>query len=150
MAQWLACLRDIEHALPDFKIRDITSPCDSCFRCAASPSKPPQQRGERRTRSEWVVVGCLSIMAPIYTVFGVQHEYRGRKLLHSEVCLEQLPPAMHEPAAVIARMMERKFGVSALPPEIAATPIPLIVQWQEPPHTTLFHALFTNEPDNVP
>ncbi len=44
----------------------------------------------------------------------------------------------------------RKPGSSKLPREVAETPVRLFVQWVEPPETTLFHALFSNEPDNVP
>ena len=61
-----------------------------------------------------------------------------------------LPHSMLRPAAVLARRMEARFGVTALPPELAATPVPFYVDWREPPHTTLFHALFSSEPDNVP
>jgi hypothetical protein len=57
---------------------------------------------------------------------------------------------MQSAADVIARKLEETFGVEKLPRELARTPVPLFVKWVEPPETTLFHALFTNEPDNVP
>lgn len=68
----------------------------------------------------------------------------------SGLFFEELPPLMREPAAALARQFEACLGVTALPPALAATPVPFYVDWREPPHTTLFHALFTSEPDNVP
>jgi hypothetical protein len=42
------------------------------------------------------------------------------------------------------------LGVTALPAELAAAPVPLYVDWCVPPDSTLFHALFSSEPDTVP
>ncbi len=63
---------------------------------------------------------------------------------------EPLPPEMRSPADVMARNIEEIFGFNALPREIAEIPVPLIVHWKEPPHTRLFHALFTSEPESLP
>jgi hypothetical protein len=59
-------------------------------------------------------------------------------------------PEIRAPAEVIARKIEATFGYSVLPREVAETPVPLFVQWKQPPETTLFHALFTNEPGSLP
>ncbi len=130
---------------PGFRIGQITATCDACFRCGAYPPvarlQPP---------FEWVVVGCMSILAPVYTVYGVQYEYRGKKRIRDQVFLMDLPPMMHAPAATMARRIETRFGVSPLPPELAAMPVPLFVELKEPPSTTLFHALFSSEPQSVP
>jgi hypothetical protein len=67
-----------------------------------------------------------------------------------KLMFEPFPLEMDLSANVIARKIEATFGFSKLPRELAETPVPLFVQWVEPPRTTLFHALFTNEPDNVP
>jgi hypothetical protein len=145
MDEWWALVRELKQDLPDFSIGNITATCDSCFRCGAYA---PRERPEEPRR--WVVVGCMSVLAPVYTVYGVRFEYSGRKRVHEEAFLDPLPPEMRAPAEVIARRIENRFGVSALPPEIAATPIPLFVEPLEPPDTTLFHALFTAEPASVP
>ncbi|MFL5356068.1 MAG: hypothetical protein ACJ8AN_25805, partial [Archangium sp.] len=97
----------------------------------------------------WVVVGCVSILAPVYTVFGVRNTYTGKER-SDQVFFEPLPPEMQAPADLIARRIEARFEASKLPREIADTPIPLFVDPQEPPNTTLFHALFSSSPESVP
>jgi len=97
----------------------------------------------------WGVVGCLSILAPVYTVYGVQHEYQGKKFVDGKVFFDPLPPEMQALAEVVGRKIEAMFGVEALAREIAETRIPLIVDFVEPPATTLFHALFASDPENV-
>jgi hypothetical protein len=143
--RWWAFLDDLEKELPDFTIGDATATPDASFRCSAYPAS-----NRERPPLQWVVVGCVSILAPVYTVYGVRYEYSGTKVLRHQVFFEPLPPEMRRPADVIARKLESTFGVSALPREVADTPIPLIVHWTEPPRTTLFHALFTGQPERVP
>jgi hypothetical protein len=100
---------------------------------------------------DWAIVGCVSILAPLYIVYGVEYGRVGnRKRLNPRLRFEPFPPEMRHPAEVIARKIEESFGVGKLSRESAETPVPLFVQWVEPPETTLFHALFTNEPSNVP
>ena len=142
--QWRAFLRDLKQELPGFTIGDATATCDVCFRCVAYAPAAKEQ-----PQMEWAVVGCVSILAPVYTVYGaVFEQILAERIEH--VAFEPLPPEMRGPAVLIARKIETRFGVSALPREIAKTPVPLIVEPQEPPHTTLFHALFTGEPESIP
>ncbi|WNG45335.1 hypothetical protein F0U60_15415 [Archangium minus] len=47
------------------------------------------------------------------------------------------------------KVIDAGHGAEALPREIAETRIPLIVDLLEPPDTTLFHALFATDPENV-
>ncbi|MFY0528622.1 hypothetical protein ACN28I_37485 [Archangium gephyra] len=140
MDQWRAFLRELRGALPDFDIGNATATCTPSFRCAAYPKTQPAGAA---------VVGCLSILAPVYTVYGVQYTYRGRERSH-QVFLHSLPPEMQGPASLIARGIEAAFGAEPLPRELAEIRIPLIVEPQEPPDTTLFHALFISEPHKVP
>jgi hypothetical protein len=145
MDQWRAFLRELGQQLPDFTLGNITTPRDACFRCGAYPNfirKPYSLR--------WVVVGCVSILAPVYTLYGAQYEYSGEKRIRDTVFHEPLPPEMQAPAEVMARHIEATFGVSRLPREVAETPIPLFVEPVAPPHTNLFHALFISQPDRVP
>jgi hypothetical protein len=144
LEQWWAFLDELKRELPGFTLGDATATCDVCFRCAAySPTnlqKPPLR---------WAVVGCVSILAPVYTVYGAQSEH-GPTGRIDRALFEPLPPEMRGPADVIARRIEATFGVSALPRELAETPVPLIVDPKEPPDTTLFHALFTSQPESIP
>lgn len=144
--QWWAFLDELEKELPDFTIGDGTATANTSFRCSAylpgnrkTPPPPHQQ----------VVVGCVSILAPVYILYGVQYQYSGKKRIGYKVFLDSLPPEMRHPAEIIARKLEATFEVRALPHEIAQTRIPLIVDWKEPPDTTLFHALFTSEPQSI-
>jgi hypothetical protein len=146
MDDWWALVRDLKKDLPGFTLGNITATSDSCFRCGAyAPRVGPYDR------IPWVVVGCMSIMAPLYTVFGVRFERDSSgKRIRDEAIFDPLPPEMRPAAEAMARRIESRFGVSPLPLEVAMTPIPLFVEPQEPPDTTLFHALFTAEPGNVP
>jgi hypothetical protein len=142
--QWRAFLRDLKQELPGFTIGDATATCDVSFRCVAYAHATKEQ-----PQLGWAVVGCVSILAPVYTVYGAVSEYLDSERVDHAV-FEPLPPEMRVPADIIAKRIEATFGVTALPREIAETPIPLIVEPQEPPHTTLFHALFTGDPESIP
>lgn len=143
-AEWKALLADVQRELPRHRVREATHLDDAGFRCAIHlPS-----RRERFPR-EQLVVGCLSMIAPVYMVYGLQYDDRREPLGH-RLFFGSLPPVLLRPAATLARRMEARFGVTGLPPELAATPVPLYVDNREPPHTTLFHALFSSEPARVP
>lgn len=73
-----------------------------------------------------------------------------REVIAARLFLEPLPPEMQAPAKLIARKIEARYGAEALPRELAELRIPLIVEFKEPPETTLFHALFTSQPENLP
>jgi hypothetical protein len=145
MDQWRAFLRDLGGALPDFNVGNVTATCDACFRCSVYPKEESKHQPLR-----WVVVGCVSILAPVYAVYGVQYRYQGSERIDDKIFFDPLPPEMQAPADTLARRIESTFGVGLLPREIAETPIPLIVEPQEPPSTTLFHALFISQPERVP
>jgi hypothetical protein len=150
MDQWDAFVDEVGAALPPFfVVSNITSTCDASFRCAVY-SKAENVPLVRRPVSRWVVVGCVSILAPVYAVYGLQFSYPGGRRTTDQVFLEALPPEMQAPAEIVARKLEATFGVTALPHELARTPIPLIVEFKEPPYTTLFDALFISIPDSVP
>ncbi len=143
--RWWAFLDELEKELPGFDIGDATATPDACFRCVAYPTRARPQPAVR-----WVVVGCVSLLAPVYTVYGVQFEYGETTRTFKAMALDSLQPEIRAPAEVIARKLEATFGVSALSREVAERPVPLFVQWREPPETTLFHALFTSEPASLP
>ncbi|WP_267559325.1 hypothetical protein [Corallococcus sp. BB11-1] len=92
----------------------------------------------------------MSILAPVFTVYGVSFEYEGCKRSGARLHLDPLPEAMKGTAHLIARELEARFNVSRLPREVAAIPVPLVVEWTRPPQTTLFDALFTSDPTNIP
>ena len=142
---WHGFLDGLDSALPDFVIGDGTTASDGGFRLVAyakSPRSPPRFR--------FALVGCVSILAPLYTVFGVQYDFIGRKRHNPRLSFEPLPFEMRAPADLLARKMEATFDVRRLPREVADMPIPLFVHNVEPPKTTLFHALFDSQPDNLP
>jgi hypothetical protein len=150
--QWRVLMRELGAEFPGFNVGHATATSTSCFRCTIYTDRQPldasPEEGGRERR--WGVVGCLSILAPVYTVYGVQHEYKGKEFIAAKVFFEPLPPEMQALAEVVGRKLEAMFGAQALPREIAETRIPLIVDRLEPPATTLFHALFATDPENVP
>ena len=143
--RWWAFLDELRGELPGFFIGDATATPDACFRCVVYP-------GEERPLPalHWVVVGCVSIIAPVYAVYGVQFEEGEKTRVFRAMDSDSQRPEIKAPAEVIARRVEAEFGFARLPREMAQTLVPLFVQQKEPPETTLFHALFTNEPENIP
>ncbi|WP_375767422.1 hypothetical protein NR798_37955 [Archangium gephyra] len=152
MDQWRVLLRELGAALPHFNIGNATATSDACFRCSVYPNREPvyTNPGDEPRSRRWAVVGCVSILAPVYSIYGVQYDYRGKERIAERVFFDPLPPEMQAPAEIIARKLEAMFGVEALPREIADIRIPLIVEPREPPDTTLFHALFSSYPERVP
>jgi hypothetical protein len=145
MEQWGAFVRALNRDLPGFTLGNVTAPVDASFRCAAYPETVFERPGLR-----WIVVGCVSILAPVYTLYGLQYVYRDKKRIDPKVFFEPLPAEMQAPADIISQGLESTFGVSRLPRELAETPVPLFVDPQQPPDTTLFHALFISQPESVP
>ncbi|MFY0527102.1 hypothetical protein ACN28I_29490 [Archangium gephyra] len=152
MDEWRGLLDELQAALPQFRIGNATATCDACFRCSVYLERQPvpSNLGDEPLTRRQVVVGCVSILAPVYTVYGVQYDYRGEERIADRAFFEPLPLEMRAPAEVVARKLEARFLAEAVPHEIAGTRIPLIVGPHEPPETTLFHALFTGWPESVP
>ena len=150
--QWHMLRCELRAAFPQFKIGDATATVDACFRCMVYTGRQPMDanHGDGPRERYWGVVGCLSILAPVYTVYGVQSEYEGKKFVGAKAFFDPLPPEMQALAEVVGRKIEAMFRAEALPREIAETRIPLIVDRVEPPETTLFDALFTSRPESVP
>lgn len=95
-------------------------------------------------------MGCVSILAPVYTVYAVQYELSGSKRSGHQLFFGVLPSEMRGIAVELSRKIEAVFGFQELAREIAETPILLLVDPQHPPRTTLFHALFTSQPASLP
>jgi hypothetical protein len=144
MGHWREFLDTLEKELPGFTLGNATCPFDACFRCSA------YSEIDASPQLDWAVIGCVSILAPVYTVYGVRYELKGKQRLSSKVFLDSLPEEMRAPSEIIARKIEETFGTSAFPREWNQLPVPLYVDPQQPPNTTLFHALFTGQPDSVP
>ena len=143
--QWHGFLAELDSLLPGFTVGDGTVPSEASFRCVAYPAK-----GAPMPPIPWAVVGCMSILAPVFIVYGISFEYQGRKRSKAQLHLAPLPEAMTGTARLIARELEARFDVQELPQEVAAVPVPVTVQWTQPPQTTLFDALFDSEPTSVP
>jgi hypothetical protein len=143
--RWHAFLRSLGPELPGFTFGDGTAPLSPCFRCVAYPA-----RGYPHPAVPWAVVGCVSILAPVYALYGVEVELEGSVRKKSTVHFAPLPEFMAEVAQAIGRRMEAEFQVTELPRELARTPVPLFVESKEPPETTLFDALFTDRPEIIP
>jgi hypothetical protein len=140
--QWLSLLSEVRRELPGCVVGDATATCDASLKCTAYIEKTDSH--------ERVVVGCLSILAPVYVVYGVTYDIVSNKRDRATLSLEQLPAEMRPAAYVVSSQIEARFGATALPIGVAQTRIPFYVDWQEPPKTMLFHALFTSEPTHLP
>ncbi|XXF80681.1 hypothetical protein P2318_13285 [Myxococcaceae bacterium GXIMD 01537] len=145
MESWRAMLEDLRRQRPDFTFGEITTTADTCFRCGAYPPGAAAQPTRR-----WAVVGCMSIIAPVYSVYAVRHDYLHGEVVDIHLLFDPLPPELRADARLLAEHIETRFRIDALPPELAALPVPLFVELKEPPHTTLFHALFSSQPTSIP
>lgn len=145
MERWRSFVERLKEDLPGFTVGEITSTVDACLRCAVYPRdvhRPPN--------ADWAVVGCMSILAPVYSVFAVRLAYRNGKRVGHSLFFDALPPELETIAGVLSKGLEATFEVQALALEWATRPVPLWVEPHQPPDTTLFHALFTSEPASVP
>lgn len=145
--RWEALLKELQGALPECKVWDYTPP-------TANPSLgalvyPPGEDVMHRPHITWTVAGYLSILAPVYTVHCVRREFLGHQLRSAKAFLGPIPLELRSIAAVVAQGIEAHYGATALPLEVAQTPVPLYVHLVKPPETTLFHALFTADPENI-
>lgn len=146
VAHWNAFLDELESELSTFIIGDTLSTGDGGPRCLVYPPKVVGSPNEN-----WVVVGCVSLLAPVYMVYGVERGHADGDLrTNKKASFAQPPPSMALPAQVVARRIEAAFGVSAISRELAKTPVPLFVGSLEPSEATLFHALFTSDPSIIP
>lgn len=143
--QWDGFRQHLKALLPGCSMGDGTTTSQASFRCIVYPAK-----GSPMPPIPWAVVGCMSILAPVFTVYGITFEYEGRKRRAARLNLTPLPGPMEETARIIARELQSRFHVNELPREVAATPVPVVVEWTEPPKTTLFDALFDSDPTNIP
>jgi len=148
--EWYDFARKLRTVLPHLKIGNHAAACDAAWKYLAY-----EQFRSGSSEFRFVVVGCVSLLAPVYTLYGVEYDFgepshTGRKLLNPRLSLIPLPPAMREIGAAMGREIEAYFGAELISRELLETPVSLIVNFKEPPHTTLLHALFTEQPENLP
>ncbi len=142
---WSALRASLRSELPNYETGETYSSADGGPRCIIYPPKHL-----RTPSSNWLVVGCVSLLAPVYFVYGVERDYTEGRPRNIKASFEPPPPNMSLPAQVMARTLETSFGLSAVPREVAETPVHLFAGNLEPPRTTLFHTLFTNAPESIP
>lgn len=145
MHPWKEFKAELRSALPNYQIGETYPSADGGPRCLVH-----LPRESWSPTSNWTVVGCVSLLAPVYFVHGVEWDYIGGRVQNAKAHVGQPPPSMLLPTRVVTRVIERVFGFSALPRELAETPVHLYTGLIEPPQTTLFHTLFTSEPSNIP
>ena len=142
---WEALTSTLRSELSTHIIGETYSSADGGPRCMIYPPK-----GSRTTSSNWIVVGCISLLAPVYFVYGIECDYIKGRFQNKKARFGPPPSTMSLPAQVVARTIETSFGFSVVPREVAETPVHLFAGNLDPPKTTLFHALFTNAPDIIP
>jgi len=145
MEPWTAFRARLSTELPNYKTGETYSSADGGPRCVVYPP-----RESWSPQANWEVVGCVSLLAPVYFVYGVEYDYVDGRTQNHKASFGPPPPNMIGPTQVVARAIEEIFGFSALSREQAETPVPLYAGLLEPPETTLFHTLFTSAPSSVP
>lgn len=147
---WHAFSARLRERFPDRSVGENPATCDTSWKYLVYGSLDDTLPGER-----FVVAGCVSLLAPVYAIYAVQYNNKRRK--HADnvrssyrLHLLPLPPEMDAVGTVMAREIEAYFGAEMLPCEVLEVPVPLIANFQEPPHTNLLHVLFTHEPCALP
>ncbi|WNG20741.1 hypothetical protein [Cystobacter fuscus] len=148
--QWLEFRRRVAAAFPTSLVGDATAYThDGGYRCCIYAVEP-------RDKADGVsqeVVGCVSLLAPVYFIYCTQHRYRGgrRESPADTVFLEEMPVKLGPTVSRLADLIESALGCQSLPPHVARTLIPdLCLDHIEPGHASLFKALFTLEPNVLP
>lgn len=148
--RWLEFRRAVAAAFPANLVGDATAYTrDGGYRCCVY-TVPPRDKADGVSLE---VVGCVSLLAPVYFIYGTQHRYRSgrRENPAAKVFLEELPEALLPSASVLARLMESVLGCQPLPIPLAMTRVPdLCLDHIDPSRSTLFRALFTLEPAVLP
>lgn len=145
MEPWRALRAKLRAEFPSYKVGETFSSADGGARCVVYPS-----REFWLPKANWEVVGCVSLLAPVCFVYGVEYGYSDGRTQNYKASFGPPPSNMVFPAQVVAKTVESIFGFSALPREVAEIPVPLYAGLLEPPETTLFHTLFTSAPSSVP
>ncbi len=146
MTPWNDFLDEVERALPGLIVGDTLSTSDGGLRCMLYPPKH-----SRAPQAHWIVVGCVSLLAPVYTVYCVERMHMGDGSRRDRAAaITHAPIRMQSSAQVLARKIEATFGATPISPEDAQASVPLFVGGREPSEATLFHALFTSDPEIIP
>jgi hypothetical protein len=149
-SRWLTLRSALTEAFPTLWVGDATAYThDGGYRCCVRVIEP-QDKADGISQE---VVGCVSLLAPLYFVYGTQHRYRGGKRGNpaDAVFLDALPEALISSASTVAQAIESVFGCQAFPVQLASVPIPdLCLDHFEPGQATLLRALFTLEPAFLP
>jgi len=97
-----------------------------------------------------IVVGAVSLIAPLYYVYGVNRTYDDPR--NPDQLLVELPPGeMKEVGEVVARCIEQVYDYRPLPVELARVPVEgLCMDHMRFEGWTLLEALFTTDPANLP
>jgi hypothetical protein len=144
-SSWTALRATLRSELPGYDTGETYSTHDGGPRCLVYPPK------ESRTPvGNWIVVGCISLLAPVYCVYGVECDYIEGRLRNDTASFAPPPSSMALPAKAVARAIETTLGFNVVPRDIAETPVHLFAGGLVPPETTLFHVLFTNAPSRIP
>ncbi|AKJ08335.1 hypothetical protein ATI61_1255 [Archangium gephyra] len=149
-SRWLTLRGALEDAFPGNVVGDATAYThDGGYRCSVQAIEP----GDKADGVSLEVVGCVSLLAPLYFVYGTQHRYRGgrRENPAAAFFLEALPETLTSSASKVARAIESVFGYQPLPVQWASVPVAgVCLDHFEPAEATLFRALFTLEPALLP
>jgi hypothetical protein len=145
MSLWKAFKAALRSALPNYITGETYPSADGGPRCLVH-----LPRESWSPTSNWTVVGCVSLLAPVYFVHGVEWDYVDGCVQNARARFGEPPSDMVLPTQIVARTIEEIFGFSAFPRELVETPVHLYTGLVEPPQTTLFHTLFTSEPSNIP
>jgi hypothetical protein len=145
MEPWRRFRAQLKGELPNYIIGETYSSSDGGPRCIVYPPED-----SRTPNSNWLVVGCVSLLAPVYFIYGAECDYTEGSLRNIKASFGPPPANMSLPAQIVARTIEASFGFSAVSREVTETPVHLFAGLLEPPKTTLFHTLFTSAPNSIP
>ena len=89
MAPWRAFKAALRSALPHYNFGEMFPSDDGGPSCTIRPPKESMS-----PTSNWAVVGCISLLAPVYFVYGVTYDYIDGRVGNQKASFEPPPPSM--------------------------------------------------------
>jgi hypothetical protein len=139
---WQAFVKRLVEAFPECTVWDLPyllhEPCRYCRLTVPGTGLTP---GEGELQE---VVCMLSVLAPVYCIFGSHQRSEQRRLVWNAVHFPPLPPEYQPLETRLAALIESTFGLTRLPNDVLFTPVPdVTVEHRKPGEAQLIDCLFS-------
>lgn len=140
--KWTAFVRQMKSEFPESNVWDLPYLTYSAGHyCRLSLPGAALMEGVGEVKE---LVCMLSILAPVYCIFGSYQRHETRGMVWNELHFPPLPPEYQALETRLTRLIESHFGCTRLPNEVLFTPVPdLTVEHRKLGEARLIDCLFT-------